>query len=263
MLPIAWSCRSPSGASVSEDCELYYWDTFDGVDDCVEGDYRYIIVDLNTLEEEVVCHDPMPPGNLAPDPLPVGFVDCDSDDDGINDVELLSGGNRSWLDLYGGGGGASSFSDWIENGLGEPIVPHTWFAGQTGVAVSVYDTVYDHILNEQVVIPVFHSMCPTGPPNAIDNCADQWHDEDTVVELGGSSTDYFHVISFALFIPTCVDAAGHLGRRSYVHLMTFCFLLPMAIVSTIEGCFIEGVDASLGGGGGTIDTGADVVFLKR
>ncbi len=261
VMPIAWSCKDPSGASVSEDCELYYWDTADNAEDCVEGDYIYIIVDLADLEDEIVCHDPLPPGESAPDPLPVGFVDCDSDDDGINDIGLLSGGNRSWLDLDGGGGGASSLSDWIENGLDEPVYPHTWFAGQTGVAVSVYNTVHDHILNEQVVIPVFNSICPSGIPNAIDNCQDQWHDEDTVVPTGGSATDYFHVISFALFYPTCVDAGSHPGggNRCIAHEA----LDLHNNIKTIEGCFVEGVDASLGSGGGEVDTGADVVYLKR
>ena len=53
------------------------------------------------------------------------------DDDGINDIQLLSGGNRSWLDLDGGGGGG--LADWIEDGFNEVIEPHTWFQGQTGV----------------------------------------------------------------------------------------------------------------------------------
>jgi len=261
VMPIAWSCKTPSGESASEDCELYYWDTADGADDCVSGDYIYIIVDSTDLEDEIVCHDPMEPGVPAPDPLPAGYVDCDSDDDGVNDISLLSGGNRSWLDLDGGGGGASSLSDWIENGYNEVIVPHTWMAGQTGVAVSVYDTVYDSILDQQVVIPVFNSICPSGIPNSIDNCEDQWHDEDIVVESVGASTDYFHIISFALFVPTCVDAGGHPGGGNVCVAHDALDLAPN--VKTIEGCFVEGVDASLGSGGGEFDTGADVVYLKH
>jgi hypothetical protein len=261
IMPIAWSCKTPSGESASEDCELYYADTADGDNDCVEGDYLYIIVDSGDLEDEIVCHDPMEPGESAPDPLPVGFVDCDSDDDGVNDIQLLSSGNRSWLDLDGGGGGASSLSDWIENGYNEIVEPHTWMAGQTGVAVSVYNTVHEEILDKQVVIPVFNSICPTGPPNSYDNCDDQWHDEDIVIESGGSSTDYFHIISFALFVPTCVDAGSYprAGETCFAH--EALDLHPN--IKTIEGCFTEGVDPSLGSSGGVVDTGADVVYLKE
>ena len=64
VLPVAWSCRTPSGASASEDCELFYSDTFDDDPNCVEGDYKYIIVDADTLATEVACHDAMPAGEL-------------------------------------------------------------------------------------------------------------------------------------------------------------------------------------------------------
>ena len=101
----------------------------------------------------------------------------------------------------------------------------------------------------------------TGPPNAIDNCAGQWHDDDIVVE-GGRSADYFHVISFAIFVPSCVHAGSHPGHGDepcFVHDDLFPNP-PDSNVATIEGCFVSGFNPSLGGGGGTVDTGADVVY---
>jgi hypothetical protein len=137
------------------------------------------------------------------------------------------------------------------------------------VAVSVYNTVYDEILDEQVVIPVFNSICPTGPPegppDSGGNCSDQWHEEDTVVVTGGASTDYFHIISFALFEAVCVSAGSHPGHGDTPCIM-HDFLVSQGMadnVKTIEGCFIDGVDPALGSSGGVIDTGADVVYLKR
>ena len=41
------------------DSTLYFADTADDDDNCVEGDYMYIIVDNADLEEEIVCHEPM------------------------------------------------------------------------------------------------------------------------------------------------------------------------------------------------------------
>jgi hypothetical protein len=252
VMPVAWSCRPPSGESESEDCDLFYWNTADGVDDCVLGDYIYMIVDSADAGDELICLDPSqpPPANPA-----YPYVDCDMDDDGVDDLQLLSGGNRSWLDLDGGGGGAADLKDWIANGMDEPIYPHTWFAGQTGVAVSVYDAVHDNILDKQVVIPVFDMICPDGEPFA--NCPAQVHPEDTVMGDGGASTDYFHVISFALFVPTCVNAGSH--KHCPAHENSGL----SKDIKTIEGCFVEGIDAYLGSGGGTVDTGADVVYLKR
>jgi hypothetical protein len=260
VLPIAWSCQPPNeggGTTESEDCELFYWDTFDGIDDCDldtgGGDYVYIVVDSEDIGEDVVCADPEnpPEGDVL-------AVDCDFNDDGTNDVELLSAGSRSWLDIGGTGGSASDLIDWIENGLGEPIYPHTWFAGQRGATTSVYAAIHENALNQQVVIPVFNAICDGYPAT---NCADQMHAEDEIITASETAdNDYFHVISFALFYPTCVQA-GSYPRGGDCPVNELLDLPPQ--VKTVEGCFLEGVDPSLGSGGGEIDTGADVVYLKR
>jgi hypothetical protein len=263
VLPVAWSCRpwveeeddDEDGEHPSE-CAIRFSHEADGDPNCVPGDFMYLIVDSNDIEGEVICLQPS--GEPPPDPPEgtVNYVDCDTNDDGVNDLEPLSGGNRSWLDLDGGGGGAADLMDWIENGIDDPIYPHWWFPGQTGVAVSVYNAVHDHVLNDPVVIPVFDSICPDGNPQ--ENCPAQWHDGvDNIMGDGGASTDYFHVISFSIFEVTCVDAGSHGG----------CYAHGEAglanNVKTIEGCFIDGLDPDLGAGGGIVDTGADVVYLKR
>jgi type II secretory pathway pseudopilin PulG len=270
ILPIAWSCRPPEIPPVGPldpACSILFEDETDGDDDCTFGvDPIYIIVDSADIENDLVCEDPPPaPG----DPPALGFVDCDLDDDGTNDLDVLSGGNRSWLDLNGGGGGAADLRDWITNGFPGEVYTHTWFAGQTGVAVSVYDTVHDEVLvdDEIVIIPVFDQFCG-GPPDT--TCPELVHTDppddfdDTIVFSGGASTDYFHVISFALFKISCVDAGSHPGGGSSCpgnqQLQDWNIINPSG--KTIEGCFIQGTVPGLGGGGGPF-VGAYVVYLTR
>jgi len=246
VLPIAWSCRPPIGGSDSEDCAIRF---MQAGEDCTPlSDNMYVIVDSATIEEETLCQDPPNSG------LPAGAVDCDVDDDYENDLEPLSGGNRAWLDLNGGGGGADDLSAWVRGGFPTDIDVHYWFAGQTGVTTKVYNTVADYQTGNDVIIPVFDQFCPSGVPNI--NCPGLMHPEDTIIVSGGSSTDYFHVISFAIFHITCVEAGSHgpcpgndaLGMDPNV--------------KTIEGCFVTGYTP--GGGGGPNDNpwaGAWTVYI--
>lgn len=268
VLPIAWSCRPPAvppGSPLDPACEIYFEDE----DGCQWGDDPvYVIVDDTDIQEDLVCEDPPPaPG----DPPTSGYVDCDLDDDGTNDLDVVSGGNRSWLDLDGGGGGASSLSDWITNGFADPVDTHTWFAGQTGVAVSVYDTVFDEVLSvdKDVVIPVFDQFCG-GPPET--DCPALVHNDpppgftDQIVLSGGSSTDYFHVISFAIFDVTCIDAGSHpSGGSCPGNQQLQDWGIINASGKTIEGCFKTGTAPGLGGGagGGGPYVGAYVVYLTK
>jgi Flp pilus assembly protein TadG len=275
VMPIAWSCRPPDDpGSDSDDCDLYLMDHYedangdgeegDGNGQCIYGeDPMYIVVDSADIAEDLVCWDPpnIPPAGSEEGVL---TVDCDIDDDGIDDLKPISGGNRSWLDLDGGGGGAADLKDWIENGLEDTITIHTWFAGQSGVSVAVYNAVNDYQLGNDVVIPVFDQVCPYGVPSGSPEnpCHSLWHSGiDTVVESGGASTDYFHIISFAIFRVECVDAGSNPKGKDGCPAHDGLLLDPD--VKTIEGCFVEGFDAGLGGGGGPTDTGTIVVYLKR
>ena len=105
VMPVAWSCKAPiGGGQPPDECNILYMDDKtlglpkDG--QCKWGeDPMYIIADSDTIGDDIVCDNPE-------GPIGEGGVDCDLDDDGVNDVDLLGGGDRSWLDLNGGGGGA-------------------------------------------------------------------------------------------------------------------------------------------------------------
>ncbi len=278
VLPIAWSCRPPSdlgeddpegeGEDEDQTCDLNFLD--EGDDTCIFGeDPIYIVVDSETIEEDVVCKEDLKDGETEQEG--VTYVTCNLDDDEEYELQPISGGNRSWLDLDGGGGGANDLKDWIKEGPGFPIDIHTWFAGQTGVATSVYDTIADYRLDDDVVIPVFDKFCPYGvPSDEPDNLCndvfdsephDGWPYGDIVIETGGSSTDYFHIISFALFDITCVHAGSHKGCDVRDKLVGLGELDKD--VKTVEGCFLKNFDPDLGGGQGPVDTGAQVVYLKK
>jgi hypothetical protein len=253
ILPIAWSCRPPVGGSGSPDCQVQYQDSAPGDNDgqCTLGqDPMYIIMDSASVADDVYCQSPPNSG------LPAGALDCDVDDDGVDDISLLSGGNRAWLDLNGGGGGASSLTNWVQNGYPGQLNIHTWFPGQTGVDASVFDAVADYQLGNYVLIPVFDQYCPDEPSTA---CPGLVHGVDTIVGLSGAG-DFFHVISFALFHITCVESGSHGPCPANIALG----LPPNE--KTIEGCFVQGIIPDIGGGGscsGGIDVGAYILGLTR
>jgi hypothetical protein len=239
VLPIAWSCRYPVGGvgSDSQDCTVIYGE-----------DQLYIIMDSASASEDFFCQDPITH-------LPAGSLDCDYNDDGIND--LLAGGDRSWLDLSGGGGGASDMSDWILNGFPDEIHIHTWLGGQTGVAASVFQTAHSRI-GDDVVIPVFDKYCDQPGSLPETSCPALYDPEDITVPSGGTSTLYYHIISFSVFHITCVDSPpygpcpGHQAAG-----------LP-GNVKTIEGYFVQGpVPGLTGRPGDGVDAGAYSLYLTR
>lgn len=263
VLPVAWSCRPPNAGeqSDSDDCTLHYMNG----DECsLDDDPMYIVVDSDTIEEDIYCQDP--PNSGQPDPE---YLDCDFDNDGVNDITPLSGGNRSWLNLDGsqnlpcGGGGADELNCWIDNGFPGTIVPHTWIAGSTGAKTAVYQTVHDY-LHGEFIIPVFNDLCPEGLPN--EKCPGQMHDEDKIVVLNGSA-DYFHIISFSYFHIECVNASPF-PLASEPSCDVHDYLENQGVlkdnVKTIEGCFVEGFANSIGGDPGQgIDAGVYTIFLME
>ena len=64
---------------------------------------------------EMGCIEPSECTNLT-----TGTIDCDLDDDGIND--LMAGGDAELAGLWnGGGGGANELKNWLTNGFPDPI----------------------------------------------------------------------------------------------------------------------------------------------
>ena len=237
ILPIAWACRPPIVASDSADCTIKYGE-----------DQTYIIMDSESTTADFYCQDPITH-------LPAGALDCDYNDDGINDV--LAGGDRSWLDLNGGGGGASELSDWILNGFPDEIHIHTWIGGQTGVAASVFQTVHSRI-GDDVIIPVFDKYCDQPGSLPETSCPGLYDPQDVTIPSGGTSTLYYHIISFSVFHITCVDSPpygpcpGHQAAG-----------LP-GNVKTIEGYFVQGpVPGLTGRPGDGQDAGAYSLYLTR
>ena len=236
ILPVAWNCSPPIEGfpSDSNDCEILY-------------EKLYVIMDSKTSDEDFYCQDPPNSG------FPEGTLDCDYDDDGLDD--LVAGGDRSWLDLDGGGGGSSELVDWINGGFDGTTKIHTWYGGQSGVANDVFQAAAGRV-GDYVLFPVFDAYCdqPGALPEV--SCPDLYHPIDTTVPSGGASTLYYHVISFAYFLITCVDAPpygpcpGHEAAG-----------LPVN-VKTIEGYFVKKIPPGLSGKpGGGKDAGAYTLYL--
>lgn len=284
-LPVAWSCKAPIGGSDSPDCQLFEldWTTemkplialnnggttpvtihnygtvnspwiFDK--DYIEK-YLYIIVDSNKIPVDInPCRSPDNPS---------GSINCDINGDGVN--EIITGGNKSWLDLNGGGGGASQLKDWV-NGINVPeIFIHSWLGGQQGNDTTVYKAVQGLIDkgNPLVFIPVFNGYC-TQNPDAMPSCELILHDpippEEKVVPVGGSSA-YFHIIGISAFYVTCVDDGGKSncpGGKAFVAANPSL----KNSVKTIEGYFVSNPPIDSGGAGtGGVDVGVHIISLTK
>ncbi len=238
ILPVAWNCSPPIEGfpSGSVDCQILYGK-------------NYVIMDSKGSDEDFFCQDPPNSG------IPAGTLDCDYDDDGLND--LLAGGDRSWLDLDGGGGGSSELVDWINGGFDAEVIRHTWFGGQTGVANDVFQAAWGRT-GDYVLFPVFDQYCdePGALPEV--SCPDLYHPEDKTVLSGGSATLYYHIITFALFKITCVDAPPHGPCPGHE-----AAGLPNN-VKTIEGFFVRGFVPGLKGRPSDgVDAGAYTLYLIR
>ncbi len=239
LLPIAWSCRpslvdeppfdlgltckamaldwdgllkplvegTTSPIEIPENDGYHY--EMDG-DNIVEQTTReppkqiYIIMDKIAVGEETYCKEDLDPA----DPNYAVAITCDLDGDGKNDIE--AGGNRGWLDLNNGGGGAADLRDWIINGLDFPISTHTWLSGQTGTATSVYQAIEDYRLGDVVLIPVFNAFCDDNDPINNSVCMEIAHADPFPDEPGTGDIDNagqapkFHVIAFDPFYISCV-----------------------------------------------------------
>jgi hypothetical protein len=252
VLPIAWSCRPPAGEEDPGTCDLEW---IDENEDCDPGeDPIYIIIDSEKIEDEIVCGDP---SETPPDG--VTYVDCDFDDNDEDDLEPIIGGNKSWLNLDGGAGNANELMEWIEEGFEGEVFTHFWYSGTQGTVNSVYHMIEDELLNDIVVVPVFDQVCSEMPSDEEGSlCELLWHDQDEVIP-GSENEDYFHIISFAKFRITCVDDGGGSECPAQEHLG----LDKNLGVKSVEGCFVSGFDEGLGGGGGDVDTGTFIVYLKH
>ncbi len=200
--------------------------------------------------------------------MPIGTMICDLKGDGVNDV--FGGGDRSWLDLDGGGGGASSLANWIRNGYSGTLSIHTWLGGQSGVATSIYHAVQDVIDRYPptypiVILPVFNGICNENP-NDNPVCETLLHDpvpaEEKVIPSSGAA-EYFHISGFSAFYLTCVDDGG--GANKCPGAKEFIAMNPgMKKLKTIEGYFVKDYPFKLTNPGtGGNELGIYVVSLTK
>lgn len=256
VLPTAWNCQPEAGEIITDTstytCTINYG-TLSG------GGPIYLFMDSESTSEDYYCQDPPNSGQ------PANSLDCDWNNDGTN--EIFAGGNRSWLDLNGGGGGASELSYWVEHGYG-PVVPHTWFSGQPGTENSVYINVENFVEGKVVLLPVFDSYCYVNDPATDPTCVAKYHPGVDTINYG-TNNNYFHVISYAALKITCVVKAGEANNYD----PNLCsgraaaeFANPdlnWNSIKTIEGYFIKATDPDLTGCCNGPDLGAHTVYLKH
>jgi len=223
VLPIAWSCNPPiSDDTATPDASYTFGDCeVDSIEPLTlqlrRGDTAasiaafhatwypelYVVMDSGkTGDGDIVCVDP--PGGTPTE----GEIDCDLDNDGNDD--LLADGDRSWLDLDGGGGGSSSLVGWINGTEDIEVNIHSWLPGQQGVTNNVFSAAYGRV-GDIVLVPVFNAICEQDP-FTMTSCLEIPHSpysgQDVVIYTGGTFTSYFHIIGFAAFYISCVDAAS-------------------------------------------------------
>jgi hypothetical protein len=254
VLPVAWACTPPAGADPEDDCEIQ-----PGTID--EPGPLYIIMDSEKAADDYICA--YPPN---PDPLPPGILDCDFDNDGEDD--LIVGGGRSWLDLDGGSGDANELKTWITEGQGGDIPVHVWLSGITGNMEVAYQAAADRV-GDIVLVPVFNDYTlDCDPEPTTSGCHGQWHSgSDIEFASDGTSTDYYHVISFSAFIITgvaegnqCAPHHGDCVARDALVAQGF-YDNPHSL-RAIEGYFIEGYVPGLGGKC-DYDAGAYTIYLDH
>ncbi|HOW91091.1 MAG TPA: pilus assembly protein TadG-related protein [Anaerolineaceae bacterium] len=290
VMPIAWSCRPPVGGAVFDPelgCKMQglYWpgkledllsgeisqmpiegnignfemqgDNIVNVDTGKPPKQIYIVMDKLGVNIETLCKEDFyvsDPGCTTAECK--SAITCDLNGDGKNDIE--GGGNRGWLDLNNGGGGASDLRNWIINGLDFMIERHTWLAGQTGTVTSVYDAMRVRV-GDVVLIPVFNAICDDSSPLSNATCmndahADPWEDEPVSgdIDENAGQKPKFHVIEFAPFYISCV----HIGKKDNCPGFNLAqemnpdpknpnkSLIPDN-TPTVEGFFLEGYDFPL------------------
>lgn len=261
-----------------------------------DPNYCYQQNDLVCSAHINVASPPNPPSCPSVQP---NTTDCDLNNDCID--ELMTGGGRSWLDLDGGGGGASELTDWIKNGFPGEIKRHTWLAQEPGVATSIFHTAANFAVGKDVILPVFDKICQSSSlffnsnPETNDACAYGTQPDHPDTTVWGNDP-YFHVISFSAFHVTCVqtgknqvthedgyihyDAKGNVDKNqksaNYCngHEQASCLYddpnPPHKCIGsidendkTIEGYFIEDNLGGYGGSGDWVNTGAYTVVLIK
>ncbi len=254
VLPVAWLCATPPEPG-QESCGIHY-----GPED--QSEQLYVIMDSQKAYVDA-CQNP--PGNPAQPDL----LNCDTNGDGYD--EIIPGGQRGWLDLDGHtdpgtAGGAQQLKTWIRYGFGGDLTQHTWYGGKGGQISDLYNVLNSTLQpNNIYLLPVYNEVPCNGLPNI--NCPGEFHTsaedgvQDQIVQTGGTSQLYYHVITFSAFRVTCVwqnnSSPACPGRNAALDANAN---LPKN-TTTIEGYFIK-YNAGEGRCEGP-DTGIHTIYLNR
>lgn len=237
LMPIAWSCRPPVGGGAYDNdkgCQIATLDWDNLIRPLVEGDAAeisipnndgtfemdgdnivntdtgkppsqiYIIMDDIPIAEDILCKEELEPS----DPFYSSALTCDLNGDGKIDID--GAGNRGWLDLDGGGGGAAEIKGWIQNGFDGIIYPHTWLSSQPGTENVSFAKMKDARVGDVVLIPVFNAICDDKHPLTNNACMNAAHASPFPPEPASGDTavvdtkPMFHIVTFTPFYVSCV-----------------------------------------------------------
>ncbi len=205
MMPVAWSCHPPAGEEMEDQCAIVYGDEDDA------DPPLYVIMDSDKVGDDILCNDP---ADETPDPA---LLNCDvNPEDGI--IDVLHGGERSWLDLDGGTDNSSvQLVDFI-NGMDNYTVDFpTWFSSVEGNKVNAYDAA-EALVGQIVFVPVFDRLCEDHDPRTVNFCPYDagdifpgepgfpTYDPADPDETDTSDNDtHFRVINISAFRITCIQ----------------------------------------------------------
>lgn len=286
LMPIAWACRPPVDGipSESEDCQMKALDyqteflpltsknvgsvTINGVEYQTPFDFSkdylpqiYIVMD--SVSQKSTSSDVNDLTNVC---KPTGYMNCDINGDGSPDI--LSAGDRGWLS-FDGTNDANSLKNWIENGYDQPLKIHTWLPADNAERGSVFASIKTKV-GKLVLLPVYNAICLGDPSGSSNPCQEYAHslidlkpgETETVVLGNGTSTQYYHIISFSAFYITCVNENG--GKdKCPGHQAAVDSGLIAKNDKTVEGYFVFGYpdEALSNPGEGEADTGVYVISL--
>lgn len=277
LMPVAWSCRPPITGSDSTDCKVQLLDWATQVNPLLTGNPGSVVIDgiTYTYQKDFFEKNYLPQIYVIMDSVATaseiicitegGTINCDLNGDGKNDIE--GAGNRSWLDLDGGGGGASEMVDWINNGIDHEITAHTWLSSEPGNVTTAYKAMKNRE-GQVVMIVVFNQTCDDNPEDKPE-CFTAAHstypidpgETDKVVE--GSSKTYFHAVGFGEFFVTCVHEKNGDKCPGYDRAVELNPSMKNS-VNSIEGYFVSGYPfppSDVTGGG--VDMGNYIVSLIK
>ena len=278
LMPIAWSCRPPVGGSDSPDCNAQELDWATQLNPLLTGNPSSVVIDGQTYtytpnffkdnylpQIYIIMDSQSTASDIICKPAVGWTVDCDLNNDGRMDIE--GQGNRSWLDLDGGGGGAAEMKDWIKNGLNQKVVIHTWFSSQPGNDQTLYSALNTRV-GQVVFIVVFNQICDDNP-DAKPECKTAAHANfpldpgESDIVVAGSSKTYFHAVGYAAFYITCV----HSNNGDKCPGFDRAVVVNPSIknnVNSVEGYFVSGYpfpQSDTSGGG--VDMGNYIVSLTK